>query len=252
MTTAETAVQNALYELWYDFYTQPITTKERIELVEEFTDKWLDATKIKVDKATYYHPMTRLKQRFDRPQVTALEILGDFIMRADMHEERDAEFPVTHDEQDITLEDRRKKEEVGLFSDEVDFEAGERVPSGYISEADAIAQMYTPSKPQKIEEFREELERVMKYPEFYATSFEEDYGYDYDESMKRIKALKLDRIKVCEVCSRPFYSRNIRRVVCDQQHGVMAGGGRSKESACELIYNQSYHKQYYGNAKLRK
>lgn len=252
MTKAETVVQNALYELWYDYYTQPISTKERNELVQEFTDKWLDSTKIKVDKATYYHPMTRLKQRFDRPPVTAAEILADFIIRADMHEERNAEYPVTHDEQDLTLEDRRRTNELGLFSDELDDEAGERVPFGYVSEADAIAQSYEPKDPPTVEEFRAELARVKKYAEFYATSFEEDYGYNYDDALKRIKGLRLERVKECIVCGGAFYPRNVRREVCDQQHGIMSGGGRSKESACELLYNQSYHKQYYDDTKLRK
>lgn len=245
MTIAESAVQNALYELWYDYYAQSITQKERNQLARDFTEQWLDPSKVKVDKPAYYHPMTRLKQRFDRPPVTALEILADFVIRADIHAERGVEYPVTHEEQEITLEDRRRTNEVGLFSDEVDYEEGERVPYGYISEADAIAQLYTPTKPISADDFKIELSRVKKYAAFYATSFAEEYGYDRKETLKRINALDLERVRECKVCGGAFYPKDLRRFVCDQQHGLMVGGGRSEKSACELIDEANYQREYY-------
>lgn len=250
MTIAETSVQNALYELWYDFYTQPLTTTERNELVEEFTEKWLDSAKIKIDKPAYYHPMNRLKQRYDQPPVTASDILADFILRASEVSERGEQYPIHNAESDLTREDKRKKEEVGLFSDELDAEAGERVPSGYITEAVAVAEMYIPKTPPTVDEYREELARVKKYAGYYASTVHEVYGYDEADALRRIKALKLDRVKECRVCGGGFYARNMRREVCDQQHGIMVGGGRSKESACELIDMQSYQKNYYVITKM--
>lgn len=250
MTISETTVQNALYELWYDFYTSNITTKERNELVEEFTEQWLDSTKIKVDKPAYYHPMNRLKQRYDQPPVTAMSILADFILRASEVSERDEEYPVHNAESELTREDNRKRDEVGLFSDEIDVEAGERVPYGMISEAEAIAQMYTPRKPLEVEGYRMELARVKRYVGFYATTFLEEYGYNKDDTLRKIKALRLERVRECLVCGGAFYAHDLRRSVCDQQHGIMTGGRRSTQSACELLYAQSYQKEYYEKTKI--
>ena len=85
-TAAETEVQTALYEFWFEHYTNDLLTPDDcINLVESFMEQWLDATKIKLDKPVYNHPMTRVKRRFNDPQIEAMQILADFILRADIN-----------------------------------------------------------------------------------------------------------------------------------------------------------------------
>lgn len=247
MTTAELAVKKALYKLWFKKYTKPISTEKRIELVEKFTEEWLDSDKIKVDKAFIYHPMNLLKRRYDEPAITVAEVLADFIMRVDIVAERDEDYPILNAEGELTRADQRAEHETGLYSDDVDAEAGERVPYGVITEAEAIAQLYTPREPATVEQFTAELARVKKYAEFYATSLAEEYGYKKCDVLQKIKGLRLERVKKCKICGGGFYPKNIRREVCDQQVGIIAGGARTAESACELEYNRNYHLEYYKN-----
>ncbi|WP_340083813.1 hypothetical protein MHB50_11350 [Siminovitchia sp. FSL H7-0308] len=246
LTKEETAVKDALYRFWFDHYTKPYTTAQRNQLVEDFAAKWLDPSKIKLDKPVFYHPMNSQKRRYDEPKYTAMDILADFIIRADMRAERRAEYPVTHAEQDITNADKRGENEIGLFSDEIDEELGERVPSGYISEEDVVSHLAHQSKrPPSVEDVRRELARVKEYPEYWAATLSEEYGYDEAEALKRINALKLERVKECRICGGGFYTHDMRRQVCDQQHGIGSDGRRSKRSACEIIDQQKYNADYY-------
>lgn len=244
LTKEEKSVKDALYRFWFNHYTKPYSTDQRIKLVEDFSAKWLDPSKIKLDKPVFFHPMNVHKRRYDEPKFTAMEILADFIMRPDMHAERRAEYPVTHAEQDITNADKRGENEIDLFSDEIDEEVGERVPSGYITEAEVVAQLYKSKEAPSVEDVRRELARVKEYPEFWAATLSE-YGYDEAEALKRIKALKLERVKECRICGSGFYASDMRRQVCDQQHGIDSEGKRSKKSACEIIDQQKYNAECY-------
>ncbi|MGO1061084.1 hypothetical protein ACTL32_18380 [Planococcus sp. FY231025] len=251
MTKAEALVKEALYELWFEHYTKPITLEQRLKLTQDFVDIWLDSTQIKIDKPFIYHPSLHHKNRYDQPPVTVQEVLADFILRAHMVAERDEEYPVTNPEAELNTADKRLKREVGLFSDNIDAEAGERTPYGTLTDAEAIARMYTPRAPVTVKKLTAELARVKNYAEFYATTFAEEYGYEKLDVLQRIKSLKLERIKTCVVCDGAFYPRNIRREVCDQQIGVLLGGEISAESACELAFKSNYNAEYY-QEKVKK
>lgn len=245
MTTAEIRVKEALYKLWFDFFTKPIMLEKRLELTRDFTDEWLDTSQIKIDKPFIYHPMLHLKSRYDQPQVTVQEVLADFLLRADMVAERNEEYPIQNAEGELAHADNRADREIGLFSDDIDTEAGERTPYGTMTDAEAIAQMYTPRAPVTIKQLTAELARVKMYADFYATTFNEEYGHDKTDVLRRIKSLRLERIKTCVVCDGAFYPRDVRRQVCDQQIGVLLGGEISQESACELTLKSRYNAEYY-------
>lgn len=252
LTKEETAVKDALYRFWFDHYTKPYTTAQRNQLVEDFASEWLDSSKIKMDKPVFYHPMNCLKRRYDETKRTAMDILADFIMRANMHEERRAEYSVTHAEQELTNADDRKELERSIFFqyEEDAMEEGERVPPYSIRESSIVLEnsievtLFLETAPD-VKKYREELKKVMEYPEFWATTLSEEYGYDKAEALREIKGLELDRVRECLICGNGFYAHDKRRHICDQQHGRDTKGNRTKHSACENIYQQEYNAKYY-------
>lgn len=242
LTKEQEAVRYELNGLWFEHYTDDnLTTEQRIKIVEDFTDKHLES--IDLYEPVFYHPMNILKKRYDGSRYSVLDILGDFIMHANMHVERNEENPVLHAEQELTNADERKGNEVGIYSGEVD----ERVPTGYIHE-NIIRLNHKPKRPPGVEEVRQELTRVKEFAEYWASTLSEEYGYNKSDVLQRIKALDLDRVKECLICGGGFYTRDLRRKVCDQQHGIDSKGKRSKRSACEMIAQQRYNAEYYKNS----
>lgn len=250
LTPQEKAVQGALDAFWYEYYTKHLTTNQRNLLAGEFAEKWLDGTKIKTHKAFIRHPATK-KRLYDRSHTVA-DVLADFIIRANQNDERDAEYPVENPDYEVNGTRRRQDKERSLyFKDDLDKPKEERDPlppysvrSNDIVLPNSIEDELFKETAPDVGQFRKELCRVKRFPEFYATSFAEEYNYEEKDAMLRIKKLDLSRVRECYICGSAFYAHDLRRHVCDMQRGI-ADKKPSVQSACELERdNRDAQKRY--------
>jgi len=228
-------IQYEINRLWMDYYTSRIDSKQRIQLAEEFIQQ--HKGKVDFTKQSLDHPALIHKGRYDVGKQSIAEILADFIIRA----EKDKPRQVKSRDLELDHDDRYRENTFRIFEDDLDDaakEAGEKIPAY----SKSLGQIYeeTPGtkKPVTERQVKEELSRVKQYSEFYATTFAEDYGKDYDDAIRRIRRLDLDRVRTCFQCSDGFYAHDLRRKVCDRQRGLLEGGISSRYSACELNYKR--------------
>lgn len=260
LTPQERAVQSALDAFWYEHYTKELTTDQRNQLADEFAEKWLVDRKFKIDRPFIRHPAT--KRRSFKRQYTVAEVLADFIIRADQVAEREEEYPVGNPDYEATGSNKRKHKELSLhFKDDLDKPKEERdpLPPYYVRANDIKLpnsvedELFKETAPD-VEQFRKELRRVKQFPEFYATTFAEEYNYDKKEALRRIKKLDLSRVRECRICGSAFYAHDLRRHVCDMQRGIKVHKEKGKapvyevtekESACELERNRQARNMRY-------
>lgn len=234
------SIQYELNGLWFKYYTSSIPSEKRVELADAFIKRYKD--KVSMTSNRFTHPALIKKGRYDVPRQSIAEILSDFILRA----EEDSTRTVKSRDLELDHDDRYKENSFRIFENDLDDaakEAGEKIPAYSKSWEQAYDGMNPPRmtrtcKPVSAHQVKAELSRVKQYPEFYATTFEEDYGKDYDDTIRRIRRLDLDRVRTCEQCGDGFYARDLRRKVCDRQQGVLESGIRSKRSACELNHKR--------------
>lgn len=238
LTPQEKAVQGALNAFWYEHYTKPYTTDQRNQLVEEFTEKWLNRSKFKISKAFIRHPATKTRQ-FSR-NYTVMDVLADFIMRVDQVEERSEEYPIGNPDYEVNGTRRRQEKERSIFfqGDQDCLKEGDTVPAYCVTEdqfeqKNSIEDILFVETAPDVEQFRKELRHVKRFPEFYSTSFAEEYNYEKKDALRRIKKLDLSRVRECYICGSAFYAHDLRRHVCDMQRGI-ADKKPSVQSACEL------------------
>ena len=253
VTRAETAVQKALYDLWYKHYTKDIGTEKRKQLVYDFITDHLDTKLIKLTKPFIRHPETRLKS-YSRT-CTPLEILADFMIRAKQTTEKIEEYPVQSADTSFRHAKKRKEKELSIqFQSETDRDnsratytatkgfgyTAPKMPPYSITESELLGgespveSVIFGDTKKTVANFRKQIRHAQRNVEFYATSYEE-LGYDFDEAKKRIRRLDIKRVRACEICGQPFYAHDLRRWICDLQVGVLEKGELSKSSACELI-----------------
>ncbi|WP_025717899.1 hypothetical protein [Paenibacillus sp. 1-18] len=86
----------------------------RVMIVDVVTSTLLAAgrSRKKLAAQAYRHPMTRRKNYLSRFSI--LEILADFIIKADMVAERTASHPVKNADAEFYREQQRKKHEISL------------------------------------------------------------------------------------------------------------------------------------------
>ena len=237
-TNAEKAIQTAITDLWYQTYRKPLTTEQRNDKVTDFIAQHLEDGSINVVTTLFYHPETsrKIKQR----SATIYDILGDYILRVDQVAENSEEYPITSQETEVrNAAERKRRERVMITQSEEDTEdENYRMPPYSVKESelegtpsleDEVFEETTPS----VEEFRKQLEHVKANAHRYATKYA-GMGYDYGDSIRRIRRLDPDRVRECRECGNAFYAHDKRRVVCDMQHGMTEKGVRSHESTCEL------------------
>lgn len=263
ITRPEAEVQRAMYDLWYKHYTNDsLTIKERIAMTRTFKNEYADPGKIKLDKAFLRHPATRLKD-FSR-SCTIGEILGDFVMRIDQVEEREAEYPVHGVEKVFrdTVKDRKRI--IGIYSqDEKDRDSAEEsvqlrkyglpkqtVMTSYDMSEFSVVQQQSAVGEKVIEngidgeetmtvrKFKRVLRLEKAKAKGYARLYAND-GYDYDDALRRIRRLDVKRVRECIECGNVFYAHDNRRHICDLQHGriqdkVTGEWRRSHQSHCEV------------------
>lgn len=245
ITPQEYEVQFALIKFWDDNYTKDYSSAYRSLLAAEFSDKWLDPTKIKIDKAFIRHPATRKRER--SRSCTVSDVLADFIMRIDQVAERQQEYPVTNPDRTVKDDSERKEKEQGIFYQfQIDaMKEGDVMPGGFATQyqlADSsIEDLIFAEVVPEIDAFRKELRYIKRNAEFYATTFAEKHGYQRKDALRRIKKLDLSRVRECKICGSAFYAHDYRRHICDMQQGIVAykEGDRPKyrlsnKSACEL------------------
>ncbi|MHC8516193.1 hypothetical protein [Sporosarcina sp. ITBMC105] len=244
LTEAEIAVQRALYKLWYEYYTQHMPQEKRNQLAADFAEKWLDPSLIKVDKPFIRHPATRRK--VIQPSFTIAEVLADFILRAMQEEEKFADYPVLNPDTELRREfDRKEKERSIVFESEQDtgaadsaesitptkqpYSVSERELPLVESVEDELFAEITPT----VDAFRRQLEKVKMNARKYARKYESQ-GYQYADTLRRIRRLDITRVRECLECQGAFYAHDFRRYVCDLQHGRTEKGEQTKLSTCEL------------------
>lgn len=252
-------IQGDLNRIWFRYYTKPISTEKRIKIADAFIKRYctdstetdaaiIARTKRKpqfhsaIRSHSYNphelilsHPQFSQKGANKRIKQPLAEILSDFILRAEM----DETGTIKGRETEQHYEEKHKEHNLYFFDGELDEEAGEKMPKGYITEYEAVMKMDKPRKPVTDGQVREELEHVKEFAEFYATTFHEEYDKEYGDSLRRIKRLDLSRVRTCEECSDGFYMRDLRRKLCDRQHGIVNGGVRSIHSQCEINYKNN-------------
>lgn len=234
-------IQGDLNRIWFKYYTQPITSEQRVKLAEAFIKRYDNG--VNPLTTEFQHPQTALQGRYNERDLSLAEILADFILRAE-----DVNDGTIHShETQENRKDRRRDKELRIYEEEMDDgakEAGERMPSHHITQERTHERMNAPriaesGKSNSQRKVRAELVNVKEYPEYYATSFKEDHGKEYDETIRRIRRLDLNRIRTCVVCGDGFYAHDLRRKVCDRQHGLLQDGTRSKLSMCEINYKNN-------------
>lgn len=261
--TSKYEIQGELNRIWFKYYTKTITAEQRIKIADAFINRYCVDTSqsseeiienairaprfdsVKKETGAYdpdllmlNHPQFSQQERPKRVKYSLTEILSDFIIRA----ETDETGTVKSRELEVVHEEKSKRNNLHIFHGDADKEfnkeAGEQMPAGYITEDEYVMQMVKPRKPITAHQVKAELSRVKQYSEFYATTFAEDYGKDYDDAIRRIRRLDLDRVRTCHQCEDGFYARDLRRKICDRQNGILNGGEESKLSACELNYKR--------------
>lgn len=259
MTEAEKAVQRALYELWYEHYTKPMTQTERNQLAADFAEKWLDPTRIKVDKPFIKHPATARKE-FQR-LCTVAEVLADFILRVDQNAEKSADYPILNRDAEVRREEsRRNRERSIVFESEYDNGASDmaegqsyQLPPYSVLERDltienSIEDELFAETPPTVEAFQQQLGKVKRNARKVARKYEEQ-GYSYADALRRIRRLDVSRVRECVECGQAFYAHDLRRYVCDLQHGRTEKGERSELSTCELHADQRRSRETRNNSE---
>ncbi|AZV45180.1 hypothetical protein BAOM_4601 [Peribacillus asahii] len=262
-TPQEMDVQKALTVFWYKYYTQPLTTEQRIELADQFIADWLDSSKVKTDKPFIRHPATRLRE-YGRVHTVA-DVLADFIMRVDQVVERSEEYPVINQDASVNSAKERKEKERSIFYEyeEDNMEEGDVLPpysvkvSSIVLDNSIEDELFAETAPS-VKKFQAELRKVKHYKEFFATSFAEEYGYDRKDTLRKIKRLDLSRVRECKICGSAFYAHDFRRYVCDIQRGIKVHKFKgkppvyevTKESACELERDRIQAKERYKTRDL--
>lgn len=268
ITRQEAGVQLAIYDLWYKHYTNDkVTTKYRNDMVRVFNALWADSTKIKVNKPFLRHPATRLKD-FSR-SYTIEEILADFILCIEQVAERTAEYPINGVEKVFrdTVKDRGRL--AGIYSqDEEDMNEmadgehlrqtglpriNESSMSKYdLSEYSVIEKQSKVGEPVynveaddvAIRKFQRILMNEKKKAVGYARLYAND-GYDYKDTLRRIKKLDVSRVRTCVECGNVFYAHDRRRYICDLQYGIIKDKFTGKWRRSELSHCE------VENAKIR-
>lgn len=262
ITRQEAGVQKAIYDLWYKHYSDEyLTTEQRILMTEQFTAVYSDSSKVKVNKPFLRHPATRLKD-FSR-SYTIAEILADFILYIDQVSERDAEYPINGVEKVLrdTVKDRGRL--AGIYSqDEEDMNEmtdGEYLrKTGMPRRTDSPMSQYDLSEYNVVEtqtkvgeslkvnesdevairKFQRILLNEKKNRVGYAQLYAND-GYDFKDTLRRIRKLEITRVRTCMECGNVFYAHDRRRYICDLQHGIVKDKftgvwRRSELSHCEV------------------
>lgn len=239
ITPQERVVQGALDAFWYEHYTNEYTTDERNKLAEAFTDKWLDSTKIKVDKAYIRHPATKTRL-YDR-NYTVVEVLADFIMRVRQVSERSQEYPIGNPDYDVNGARFRQEHERSIFfqNEQDAMEEGETLPPYSVTEdsfeqKNSIEDVLFAENAPDIDRFRKELRHIKKFADFYATTYADERSLDKKEVLRRIKRLDLSRVRECEICGSAFYAHHLRRHVCDMQRGIKVHKEKGKKPIYEV------------------
>lgn len=260
VTPQEREVQAALTAFWYEHYTKSYSKSYRVLLASEFSEKWLDPTKVKIDKAFIRHPATRLRD-FARTYTVA-DVLADFIMRVDQVAERNEEFPISNPDHAHAGAKERKDNELSIhyqYEDDIAELEGKklRLPPYSIRESDIVLDnsiedtLFKEPTPD-VKQFRAELRRVKQNAESYATKYVKERGAEKGEVLLRIKRLDLIRVRECSVCGNPFYAHDKRRYVCDLQKGIKVIRVKGKktvyevtnESTCELERNREIARKH--------
>lgn len=238
MTTAEKAIQQAIYTLWYMHYTNySLTQEQRNSLAQGFINEHLSNDNVLLTKAFIRHPMTRLKQ-YDRT-ASPYDVLADFILAVNAEEEKREAFPLHSEEQAFRHARQRRERETSLYKsndDDDELENDNASIEVYTQEVLAVA------KEEEnayicVEQFAELIAKVKRNSNEYARKYAQ-MGYSYASCIRNIRKLDARRIKVCAVCDSAFYAHDMRRTVCDQQNGIAGknvNARRDSQSMCEII-----------------
>lgn len=228
-------LQYEINRLWIDYYTSSISSEQRIELAEGFIRKYQD--KVNLTENRFDHPALMHKERFDVRKQSIAEILADFIIRA----ETDKTEVVKSRDLELDHDDKYEENTLRIYEDEQgkdSKESGARMPAYSLTWEQVYECMDRPRNPISAQQVKRELAYVKRFPEFYAKTFTQEYGRDYDYTLRRIKRLDLDRVRTCRQCGDGFYAHDLRRKVCDRQRGLLKDGTSSRLSACELNHKR--------------
>lgn len=241
MTTAEKAIQQAIYALWYTHYTNySLTQEQRNTLAQGFINEHLSNDNVLLTKAFIRHPMTRRKSFAQT--ATVYDVLADFILAVNAEEEKHESFPLHSEEQAFRHARQRRERETSLYksNDEGDeLENDNASIEVYTQEVLAVAKEEDNANISA-EQFAELIENVKRKPIEYARKYAQ-MGYNYALCVRNIRKLDVRRIKECEVCNSAFYAHDLRRTVCDQQNGIAGKNGNSRkdsQSMCEILSNR--------------
>ena len=212
-------VGRAVAVLWYEFYTEDLSTDDRNYIAYDFTKRWIDAPHLR--KVVVIHPATRKKEKtMDLLYVPITDVLGDFVIRAMQEDEKYAEYPVSNPDRVIRKDRDRRAAEVFLLSQtdaDATLDEGGAIPNGWVSEIKLIKDELTPVSEPTVDKYQAELRRVKKYAGFYAATYAEERGCNEAETLKRIRKLDLSRVAECLICANAFYRHDMRQVYCDCQ-----------------------------------
>lgn len=215
-------IQKALYDLWFKHYTTA-DSNTRIELVEEFIDEHLEGnTPANLEHIRCKHPANYQRGIKDKLRLYNIgEILSDFIIRA---EEDETELTASRQTVMNRNQQRKQREVYVDFTDTFDDDMQAVIrKSGAITEYDLLGKnplLYPNFADEEVEEltvdeFKDMIKTIKADARKYAGIYSSKYRKDFDETLKRIRRLDVNRVAICEECGEVYYKHDMRRKYCD-------------------------------------
>lgn len=241
-----TNIQTALYDLWFKYYTDDLSGEQRSNLVQSFIDDNLqgyDISKVTAKHPAHYKRESDVKHR----QYPIIEILGDFIIRA----EEDVTRLTTSAQTSVNRENRRSEREVFTdFTDSYDDEedaANKTV--GLYTESDIYKErsneLYIDfteiiDEDMTTDQFKSLITYVKSNAEKYAKTYARRFDKDYRMILRQINGLNIYRVSICNECGDVYYKHDLRRMYCDIRPSCGVNAKRRRES--ERYYKEKSRK----------
>jgi len=234
-----TTIHKELYELFYDREERPrlLTVEQRMENAQAFIDRWQE--EVNFSLPNFRDPTTRKKDYSDR---SLSSILANYILTPDAVEERAEEYPVHSHEKEFRDGIKNDERTISInFDDKLNDDATKFTYSQVAEKKlcdDNTLEGSLFSEIETVATFKAKIEEVIADAANVACDFYIKEGRSIDDTLKRIRALKVERVRQCDECGGPFYAHSARRCTCDTQRGIITKGKvtavSDTRSACEL------------------
>lgn len=234
-----TTVYKELNNLFYDKEERPrlLTVAQRMENAQAFIDRWQGKVDFSIPK--YTDPTTRRKDYSPR---SLGDILANYTIFPNAVEERAEEYPVQSHEKEFRDNVKNDERNISINFDDKLNDDDTKFTYSQVAEKklcdDNTLEGTIFNEIETVATFKAKIEEVIADAADVACDFYIKEGRSIDDTLKRIRALKVERVRQCDECGGPFYAHSARRCTCDTQRGIITKGKvtavSDTRSACEL------------------